>query len=1510
MSIIVSDYLEVASGQKYSDVEVVSGGFVDVLEGGVVDGITVQPGAWVTVYEGGTASDIVENGGYIEGMGDATLTFCSNTITTLVVGPNEYASLHSGTNVGSTLVTGDPTGAGWMNVFPDAKLTSVTVASNGQLDTDGNMTSAVAVAGGYVNVRGQETDHLTVSSGGVGVVYNGGSADTTTVEDQGRFLVYGGVASNTDVRSGGSMIVQEIYDESVSSSIIGFASRTMVDGGTLRVVSNGSASGVILEGESYLYLLSGTVENVEIGYGSALVTGTSEGAGVMNGLLLAGGYVEIESTGIVTGATVAGGVTDVRSTGVLNGAIIGGDALVNIYGSASSIEQFDIDTVVNVYGTVTTAVLNGGDFLVSSGALVQGATVNAGVAIFPEAESLLSATVIHGGTVTVYGIAGDTLVTDGGEFNLVDGGYAYDVFVTQGSVAIDGCSAENVVLGVDPDPNAVVSDPADPVDATLTLLNDGYLENLTVKHQGAAYLNDCTVTGATTTDYDAFIYVEEGAALDGVTVDCGTVYVNGGFLSGITLNGKSQIPFGAMLPPIYPADAELVVAGGTATDVVLNSASATVGAGVVKNAKLNDVARMTITDGGVLTGEVSIYRDRNTRIDVSSGGVIDFDLTGATAGAEALMTNLVRVFGAPTYTMEVSTEQAMGVYRLTDCAGAFAGTITVTDDTGVSLGTLSLTDPIQVGNNYYSLRMNYGALEFCITATAPEAPQAAVYVDTAWASLADGTVVEVTGGTAIVGLTAFANGDEAMNHVAPDGVLTVVGGTVSFQYDVYRDTVAAEGVVISDTTVAHGGSLTLLEGATGIDLTVDEEAALIAAAGSTLTGECWWDDSSDIVIDGVVDFDVSGSTGGNDLPYYNRLSLIDGGTPTYSVTIREGQTYGTYLLAYYPPTGDITVALQLADGTVIDYFEPDMPIVYGEDAYSLVFESAGGASWLDLVVEEFVPTSEITYVSSEWAQYPKYTVVPVTGGTAIVGVDAFSNPDRAALYTIEGGTVFVEGGSNEFSKQLRRNVLVRDGAVLNDPSVAEGATLTAEDGAVVTNPVITPGAVFTVEDATILLNGGDAIIEAGGDNSTLVPTAAFLEGSTVSIADGATLSFDITGPNALSAVLLNGLAFASGDPGLTLTVADEQERGLYTLMTEAPSFNESITILNQNGAAVGTLEPDGFLRYGNSKYYIKTSDENTTVSILADAPDPVNCDIDGNYVSEVMFVWKENNQIGYWMNGQADWQSSLSSHPDDVTNLGCHDMDGDGRADAVMVTQGIGQNEDYEEVEGIFVGYYPGGDDQPDGSTWVTLGFMENTEGFAWTNAIGNLTGQGNSVVWFAAEQGILGAWLDGTDEWVMITNAFSGDRWTLAGCGDFNGDGVDSILMCHNGYQYYYADLDGTFGQLSTDNTIWDSCEVRAIGDFDASGIDDIVLYEEGTGSMYMLYDANPDQYASVGQLDAKEWDFVGCGDYNGDQYADLLVRQYANGSSAVGYFAGGLTFSDFVEIGCGIDSSWSVIA
>ena len=73
------------------------------------------------------------------------------------------------------------------------------------------------------------------------------------------------------------------------------------------------------------------------------------------------------------------------------------------------------------------------------------------------------------------------------------------------------------------------------------------------------------------------------------------------------------------------------------------------------------------------------------------------------------------------------------------------------------------------------------------------------------------------------------------------------------------------------------------------------------------------------------------------------------------------------------------------------------------------------------------------------------------------------------------------------------------------------------------------------------------------------------------------------------------------------------------------------------------------------------------------------------------------------------------------------------------------------------------------------------------------------------------------------------------------------------------------------------------------------------------MLADGNLDSYTSIGQLDAVDWFVVGAGDYNGDQHDDLLVRQYSTGM--LGYYANG-DMSQWVELGRGVDMSWTVIA
>jgi len=292
--------------------------------------------------------------------------------------------------------------------------------------------------------------------------------------------------------------------------------------------------------------------------------------------------------------------------------------------------------------------------------------------------------------------------------------------------------------------------------------------------------------------------------------------------------------------------------------------------------------------------------------------------------------------------------------------------------------------------------------------------------------------------------------------------------------------------------------------------------------------------------------------------------------------------------------------------------------------------------------------------------------------------------------------------------------------------------------------------------------------------------------------------------------------------------------------------------------------------------------------------------VDGNGVSDVMFLWTGYNYAeGYWMNGTSEWRSTMAIHPAEWETLGCYDMTGDGKADSVLVGNvEIGGN------KGAYIGYYADANDTDD--NWVNIDYLNNNAGVNWINKIGNLTGgAANSIVWYAPDLYTLGAWTDGTANWVTITGTFGGD-WTLVGCGDFDGDGKDSILMTAGGAMYYAADLDGTVKSMGDAN--WSGWEVRAIGDFKGDGKEDLVLFHKELGSMVMCADGNLDDFTSIGQLDAIDWFVVGAGDYNGDQQDDLLVRQYSTGM--LGYYSGGDVANGWVELGRGVDMNWTVIA
>jgi len=68
-----------------------------------------------------------------------------------------------------------------------------------------------------------------------------------------------------------------------------------------------------------------------------------------------------------------------------------------------------------------------------------------------------------------------------------------------------------------------------------------------------------------------------------------------------------------------------------------------------------------------------------------------------------------------------------------------------------------------------------------------------------------------------------------------------------------------------------------------------------------------------------------------------------------------------------------------------------------------------------------------------------------------------------------------------------------------------------------------------------------------------------------------------------------------------------------------------------------------------------------------------------------------------------------------------------------------------------------------------------------------------NAVLAHCADLGAIGVWADGTSEWIQLGVGFDAN-WTLVGCGDFDGDGRDSIVMSYlDGTKCYAIGIDGS---------------------------------------------------------------------------------------------------------------------
>ena len=811
------------------------------------------------------------------------------------------------------------------------------------------------------------------------------------------------------------------------------------------------------------------------------------------------GFVTVQAGGKVTGSeAVNSGMIFVEASGTVETTRVASSGGLFVSGAASNLTA-ETGGEFEICGSLQSAsILGGGVGVVYAGGTGTKVTVSGGnYMLYGGAAE--NTTVQNGGVIAVQletGLANLTTIEAGGSARVISGGAMSKTNLSGKLDLLEGTVQETQILA-----------------GGSLAMSAGELRKTTVN-------NGAGVEVSSGTAYETEILA--GGAMKVLALgEISTATVNGGELNVAGSAGGITVKAG-----------ELTVSSGGTVE------SLSVEGGIVH-----------LNEAGVLAGAISVAE--GAQIIVLSGGTVKFDVTETEPEADAPVFGLSRITGSPTFTLTVKSDQAQGIYRLAADAAEFTGSISV-GTAKKNLGTISLSDYIKVGSLYYSLQMSGDNLYFSISPDVPVPPQDAVYVNTDWTGLDDGTQVDITEEVkATIGLNAFAEGSPAMNAASMDGTVTVLKGTLGFLYGISRNTIAVDGVVIENSTVTKNGVLTLNSGATGNNLNVAGFGALNVESGATLTvgaensiaGYAVFAEGSTVTVNGTVAFDTAIAKSDE---AQIQVGTAIGGKAKF--TLKDtALTAGTYLLVSGVETfedpvqfGDHTLTTADAEATPVGFFTYKLSVTENKE--------------LALTVAEYVPPpAETVYVNSEWIdKYVGQQFEAVEGVTVTFGYDAFATGDAALENVAEGGAIQVVGGNISFHAPLDtvKTTVVRSGAAVIGASVS-ASTLTVAEGGTVKNISVASPKEAQADPPSEAVPGGTLSVAAGG---IVTGQAIFNPGSTITI-DG-TVAFDTAYAKSDEAQIQVGGAvggkakFTLKDTALTV--------GTYLLVSGVETFEDPV----------------------------------------------------------------------------------------------------------------------------------------------------------------------------------------------------------------------------------------------------------------------------------------------------------------------------------------------------------------
>ncbi|MBE6367111.1 MAG: hypothetical protein E7052_04285 [Lentisphaerae bacterium] len=751
-------------------------------------------------------------------------------------------------------------------------------------------------------------------------------------------------------------------------------------------------------------------------------------------------------------------------------------------------------------------------------------------------------------------------------------------------------------------------------------------------------------------------------------------------------------------------------------------------------------------------------------------------------------------------------------------------------------------------------------------------------------ALASNTTVKVSGNMIVV------SGGSAADTVIDGGVMSVRRGGQAIGIELLNgDFTVFGGAGVSSVTVSSGAVLQLAANGAASDVTV--------MAGGVFNGFTMQNDTSFDSLD--MFFDIS------DVSVLNS-AVVSSGAAAGNVDVKANATLyvqagGSASVAFNPWGGNVVSA----NGAFLEYQQRQANVYYG--SYESGIIQSG-----DVLADLQVASGEEVMVYSGGLLSAS---VLTDGGTAIVNIGgAAENIDVQS-----GGSAVISGGRVTGLTAQGGAVYALDGAEIADVELSGNAVLYHSSG-LIESAVAANSAVAAVYDNITSLavnSGGRTMIYNGGRVENLTGE----NGSMFVYANGALGAVELAGGSLemKSAAVADSIAAASGAKvqiAAGVQIADMQitdgaaavinkdavvsalnvEGAQVTLNGVASSVNIAdggVLQLRSGGVAADMqIVSGGTLNAANNAKLtgVMTFEDGASVTVATGTV--LEFDLTNRICEDVAII----NDLAV-----------ISGYP----------------VYTVIVTADLAAGE-YKLAAGAdrFNSTITVGDGENIYGTLSVNGeaLLYESRYYTLSNVDGNLnltiTGETPEPVPPAAENLFFAGNFDGGSAellGVVKGNAFSiwqGDtlwyggklpeEWTIAGAGDFNGDGTAEILYKHAS-GLVTADTIHVSGEapdkeIGIDsvvlNSVGENWSMLGVGDFNADGADDILVAnpqaaKSSNGDVGLFgYWANGKDWQLIGGYDP-QWQMLDAGDYDGDGQADVLFSNSFEGADGLTYQA-----------------------